>query len=612
MNENIKRMSDYIDFAKETVDSLTSIRENIYSLKKIAWLNRLREIAIVLSGDTQMVFIGEFSSGKSTFVNALLGTNILPTASKPCTSVVTEVQLVSDGLGHRGKIVYLGNNASEELAYDEIIKVIDGSTGVIGKMAAIHHVELKYDISDLANEASPLTYLERAKIKLIDTPGFNSPYGINEDVVMEYLEKSKCSFWFFPSDKIGGVFSKNLIAGIRKKGVDIIPIITKSDRLKNEDEKAEIRERFSEYYSSTLVMKEPRFVSAYKAIEAIEKSKMNPNPAIDEEIEKLNMESGFESVARDLLLRSTSVAISSEKLKIAGEQLNVLFIDLIESSQNEYKFWKKELSSKGWVEDDKYKRIDDIKKQLYKYSKKEASGIAEDFENALSNKVLGMFQSQKSTSAINSEINNIVDTLKGEILRVRFQQAHSYIINKFKISLEPPHTNVDIEIKTPEFSSLDQYVSPVLAIMDSLKYAGPTSIMTGGAGAVVLVFSAYLAYIPVLGVGLATTATVVSGGLFLVAVLPLIPAILDSNRKRSEEAKLKANIQIRNWIRSVKLEYAVEKSLRNMIDEVHERLLNQVDNEITVDLINYESAKGIYDAFVDKQQELTIVFGAKG
>lgn len=180
----------------------------LYSTKKTEWLNCLRETAIDLSGDTQMVFIGEFSSGKSTFVNALLGTNILPTASKPCTSVVTEVQLVSDGLGHRGNIVYLGVITSEELEYDRIIKLIDGSTGVIGKMASIHHVELKYDISNLSNDASPLTFLERAKIKLIDTPGFNSPYGMNEDVVMEYLEKSKYSFWFFPSDKIGGQFQR--------------------------------------------------------------------------------------------------------------------------------------------------------------------------------------------------------------------------------------------------------------------------------------------------------------------------------------------------------------------------------------------------------------------
>lgn len=53
----------------------------------------------------------------------------------------------------------------------------------------------------------------------------------------------------------------------------IIPIITKSDKIKNVEDKDEIKDRFSDYFSSNLMMKEPRFVSAYKAIEATEKSK---------------------------------------------------------------------------------------------------------------------------------------------------------------------------------------------------------------------------------------------------------------------------------------------------------------------------------------------------
>ncbi len=613
MSTDIEKMRGYIDFARDTVESITTVRDSLYSTKKTEWLNSLREAAIDLSGDAQMVFIGEFSSGKSTFVNALLGTNILPTASKPCTSVVTEVQLVSDGLGHRGKIVYLGDIASEELEYDEIIKLIDGSTGVIGKMASIHHVELKYDISNLSNNASPLTFLERAKIKLIDTPGFNSPYGMNEDVVMEYLEKSKYSFWFFPSDKIGGSLSKKLIEGIKKRGIEIIPIITKSDKIKNVEDKDEIKDRFSDYFSSNLMMKEPRFVSAYKAIEATEKSKKNSdqNSTIASEIERLNLESGFEAVARDLLLKSTDKVISSEKLKTASVHLNILFIDLIKSSLNECAYWKKQLSLKGWVEDDKYKKIDDIKKELTQYSKFEALDIAKEFEGALSDKVLRALQKKKSRSALNEDIIKIIDQLKTEIFTIRLQQVHGYIIDKFRSSFDTARNSFNVEIDTPEFSRFEEYTNPIFAIMDSLKFAGPNAIMTGGGGLVMFLMAGTMAQIPFIGGALAAVATTMSAGLLLVALIPLIPAMVDSNRQRSEKAKLQANIQIRDWIRTVKIEHAIQTSIKNIINEVHNKLRGKVDDDLKLILGNYEDAVSTYDALVNKQQEFKIVFGIR-
>jgi hypothetical protein len=408
-----------------------------------------------------------------------------------------------------------------------------------------------------------------------------------------------------------------LIASIKKKGVEVIPIITKSDKLKKEEEKEkekeEIRERFSDYFASNLVMKEPRFVSAYKAIEATEKSKHNSDqdPTIANEIERLNLESGFEAVARDLMLKSTNKVISSEKLKTASVNLNNLFIDLIKSSLNELTYWKKQLSLNGWVEDDKYKQIDDIKKELNQYSKIEASEIAKDFEGALSDKVLKALQNKKSRSALNAEIIEIIDQLKTEIFALRFQQVQGYIINKFKSSFDVAHNIFNIEIDTPEFSRFEEYTGPVFAIMDSLKFAGPNAIMTGGGGLVMFLMAGTIAHIPFIGGALAAVATTMSAGLLLVALIPLIPAMVDSNRQRSEKAKMQANIQIRDWIRTVKIEHAIEKSIRNMINEVHNNLRCKVDDDLKLILSNYEDAVRTYDTVVSKQQEFKIVFEMK-
>ena len=40
----------------------------------------------------KVLIIGEFKRGKSTFINALLGEKILPSAAKPCTAIISEVK----------------------------------------------------------------------------------------------------------------------------------------------------------------------------------------------------------------------------------------------------------------------------------------------------------------------------------------------------------------------------------------------------------------------------------------------------------------------------------------------------------------------------------------
>ncbi len=612
MTNNIEQVIDYIDFSRDSIEIIAATRPNIYANKRVEWLNQLREIKIDLCGSTQMVFIGEFSSGKSTFINALLGTNILPTANKPCTSVVTEIHLVSDGLGHRGKIVYLGDEISEEVPYQEIVKLIDGSGGVIGKLASIHHVELKYDITNLSNNTSPLTLLEKANIKLVDTPGFNSPYGVNEDVIMEYLEKSKYSFWLFPGDKIGGSVSKKLISAIKKRGIEITPIITKSDKIIGIEEKDEIRERFSEYFSLDLSMKEPRFVSAHKAIEAIEKSKANldPNLSIIEEIEILNMESGFESVARDLLLNSSDQAISNKKIEAANVRLNKLFQNLIKSASNEYAFWKNSLSLKGWTEDEKYKKIDTAKQSLYKYGQREAADIANLFEKTLNDRVVRILSSGKNAFILRDEIGKIIDASKDEIIKARLDEVNKFIVGQFKIDIGTLNIEPTVKIEMPEFSQHDKYFGSILALLDSLKYTGPTSLLAGGSSLVLLFLGGSVANLPLIGTAIASAINPIAGLLLLVAVLPIIPAAIDSNRQRGESARLKINIHVREWLRTVKIEHELSKAIRSVIDDTYSQLIDKTDSIMKYDLINYEASKKLFDSLNEKQQDMNIVFSS--
>lgn len=74
--------------------------------RKRTWLERLK------SPEFPVAFLGAFSAGKSTIINAVLGDDILPQATKSFTAIPT---LIRKGRANRAVIHYLSESAREEL-----------------------------------------------------------------------------------------------------------------------------------------------------------------------------------------------------------------------------------------------------------------------------------------------------------------------------------------------------------------------------------------------------------------------------------------------------------------------------------------------------------------
>jgi GTPase Era involved in 16S rRNA processing len=77
-----------------------------YVNRKRTWLERLK------SPEFPVAFLGAFSAGKSTIINAVLGDDILPQATKSFTAIPT---LIRKGRSNRAVIHYLDQPAREEL-----------------------------------------------------------------------------------------------------------------------------------------------------------------------------------------------------------------------------------------------------------------------------------------------------------------------------------------------------------------------------------------------------------------------------------------------------------------------------------------------------------------
>ncbi len=115
-------------------------------------------------------FLGEFSSGKSSLVNAILCQKILPALDKPTSKNVVEINFVS-GL-KTDDIQYYKKKSASEL---ESIKPLEFSDYAMGYKEGITVIEV------------PAVGRFSDGICLIDTPGLQSLDKMDEDITFGYL-----------------------------------------------------------------------------------------------------------------------------------------------------------------------------------------------------------------------------------------------------------------------------------------------------------------------------------------------------------------------------------------------------------------------------------------
>src|SRR5215468_5983781 len=117
-----------------------------------------------------LVVLGEFNHGKSTFVNALLGSDILPTGITPTTASINHVVFAQ----HPTARVVLLTGESKYLDPQQLKEWVTVAGGHAGEVA---YVEVGY----------PSTLLEN-NVVLVDTPGVNDLNEQRADAVVFLLD----------------------------------------------------------------------------------------------------------------------------------------------------------------------------------------------------------------------------------------------------------------------------------------------------------------------------------------------------------------------------------------------------------------------------------------
>jgi GTP-binding protein EngB required for normal cell division len=148
-----------------TIEGLTDVARKETNKALVNIKTRLEEEAF------NLVVLGQFKRGKSTFINALLGETILPTAIVPLTSVVT---ILHYGPQLKVEVAYLDERRDEVDLSDLPAYITERENPRNTK--GVKEVTVFY----------PSEYL-KGGVRIIDTPGAGSVYSHNTDVAYAYL-----------------------------------------------------------------------------------------------------------------------------------------------------------------------------------------------------------------------------------------------------------------------------------------------------------------------------------------------------------------------------------------------------------------------------------------
>lgn len=205
-------------------------------------LEKLREnVANDLFG---IVLVGEFSAGKSTFLNALMHRRILPSFTSETTATVNFLRHTSNAPNGEPGIVYYRDGHTDVLPalnLSEIEKVVStrGDSGDQKIATSVDHVDLFLD-SGLLQDG----------VMLVDSPGLNGVADHHREITEQQIKASHASIFMFSADHPGSKTDFEYLRELKSQSKNIffvlnkINVIRESEGQTVDDVVAELRETY--------------------------------------------------------------------------------------------------------------------------------------------------------------------------------------------------------------------------------------------------------------------------------------------------------------------------------------------------------------------------------
>ena len=170
-----------------------------------------------------IMVMGEFSTGKSTFINALIGQEVARMDAKPTTAVITKLVYGS----HENAVVYLKNGTQMKFDISNLAKV---TAEGVAETDAFH------EQIDYVEVSLPVEFLK--KVNIIDSPGLNADKQAHIETTTRFMNKADTVLWLFSVDAAG---KSTEIKAIKELSPRLKPfaIVNKIDAIDEEEDSVE-------------------------------------------------------------------------------------------------------------------------------------------------------------------------------------------------------------------------------------------------------------------------------------------------------------------------------------------------------------------------------------
>jgi len=262
---------------KQLLDFSDELQNVSYIDKKLISNSDLdRDSKKLRDGTFRIALVSSFSAGKSTFINALLGVDILGMDERAYTATVTRLkympEIYLEIIYNNGKKdVISGTYKGQKLTtanVDLIKNILEEKTTVLGKgeEEKVKEAILGYPFELCKNG-----------VEIIDTPGLGARYENHERITKDLLLEVDAVVFLFAPDKIderefidtirsyvGHAFTSKL----EENGKHVFLLMNKFDRVESEKEVKRLLNGIKDVLDGIINQADPIGVSAYYGLKA--------------------------------------------------------------------------------------------------------------------------------------------------------------------------------------------------------------------------------------------------------------------------------------------------------------------------------------------------------
>lgn len=373
----------------------------------------------------KIAVFGHYSSGKSKFLNALMGfkNQILVEDELACTATITRLrEAKTSEMINRAEVIYKNRNI-------DVIDIIN-----LPKYSARNkEFSVENNIDEvLLNLDSE--YLKNG-IEIIDTPGFNSAYSIHTDIAKNFIQKSDASIFLFAADQAGSEVEFEFLKEVNQYINRIFFIMNKIDLCKeNNESQEEIIEDLREKMLEVGVKIENKIIYPISAKKHQE--------SITEDSEEKRKEGQFNNFTESL----SSYLTGDENIQ---DRLKAPLYAIEKRLQKEKSILEEQLQACNQSQEelqrqlkDKYNEIDDLEKELKEKKRHVKSNVKSIMRNAKSQFEQLIPEIQQETKSLLSDITTEFDIELTDFAGItialydKFLNKWSTVRNNLELDLE--------------------------------------------------------------------------------------------------------------------------------------------------------------------------------